>query len=230
MNYSNPTLIALRTFGQNLGVLRPLVRIYRWLINGSYEDKFDREMLAHIELGETVWDVGANIGFYTQKFAECVGSKGFVVAFEPSPKTFKLLKENTSSLANVNCENLGLSNSNGQVFFSESLVEADPTNKIVLDNVLNARKIEVTTGDLYSKANSVPNAIKIDVESFEIEVIAGMSNLLLNSNLKKLFVEVHFLEMKKRGFKNGSTQIIQAIKAAGFSVKWIDSSHFIAIR
>jgi len=187
-------------------------------------------MMSHIQLGEIVWDVGANVGFFTQKFAKCVGPKGFVVAFEPSPKTFKLLQENTSGLTNVNCQNLGLSNAEGQVNFSESLSDGDPTNKIMLDNASNTIKVGVTTGYIYSRAHSTPNAIKIDVEGFEIEVIAGMSKLLLDSNLKKIFVEVHFLEMANRGFRNGSTEIIKTIGEAGFRIKWVDSSHFIATR
>ena len=230
MNYSNPFLIWFRTFGQKIGILKPLVRLYRAIFNKSYEEKFDKEMLAHIQLGEIVWDVGANVGLFTQKFAQCVGPKGLVVAFEPSPKTYKILQKSTSDLTNVICEHMGLSNSEGQVGFSESSSDGDPTNKIILDDAFNAIKIGVTTGNAYSKKHPIPNPIKIDVEGFEIEVIAGMSRLLLDSNLKKIFVEVHFLEMAKRGFSSGSREIVNAIIKAGFRIKWVDPSHFIATR
>lgn len=204
--------------------------LYRTIFQRPYEENFDTEMMAHIELGEIVWDVGANIGFFTQKFAQCVGPQGFVVAFEPSPKTFALLQENTLSLTNVRCENLGLANLEGQVKFSESSSGGDPTNKIMQDDAANTITANVTTGNHYSGAHLIPNAIKIDVEGFEIEVIAGMSKLLLDLNLKKIFVEVHFLEMAKRGFKNGPTEITNAITEAGFRIKWVDQSHFIATR
>ncbi len=44
--------------------------------------------------GQTVIDVGANVGVFTTHAAALVGSTGRVVAVEPNPKTFQVLKGN----------------------------------------------------------------------------------------------------------------------------------------
>jgi len=56
-----------------------------------------------IKEGDTVIDVGANIGFYTLLFRSIVGKKGRVIAFEPEPKNFSLLKKtiDTNKFENV---------------------------------------------------------------------------------------------------------------------------------
>jgi FkbM family methyltransferase len=42
-------------------------------------------MIHNIREGDTVWDVGANIGAYTGAYLGLVGKRGCVVAFEPVP-------------------------------------------------------------------------------------------------------------------------------------------------
>jgi tRNA A58 N-methylase Trm61 len=44
--------------------------------------------------GEIVIDVGAHIGYYTLKAARAVGTKGKVIAIEPNPENFHLLRNN----------------------------------------------------------------------------------------------------------------------------------------
>ena len=73
INYSHPFFISLLSFGQKLGILRPCVRFVRMLFNFPYENRFDKEMMALISQNDIVWDVGANVGFFTKKFAEKVG-------------------------------------------------------------------------------------------------------------------------------------------------------------
>lgn len=232
INYSHPVLVALRRVGQKLGVLRPAVGMVRRLFNLSYENGFDREMMSLISQKDIVWDVGANVGFFTKKFSEKVGSDGLVFAFEPSPNTYKTISENCASMINVTCMNVGISNKSGQFSFRVSEVENDVTNGLVEDGAPDAVVVQVLTGDdlVSTKSVPVPNVVKIDVEGFEIDVIQGMRNTLKNPALKKLFVEVHFLEMNKRGLKNGSTEMIKIITESGFGIKWTDPSHFIAVR
>lgn len=56
-----------------------------------FETKF---LLSQIKEGDVVLDLGAFIGYYTLLFADRVGSKGKVVAFEPSPMNYKILSKN----------------------------------------------------------------------------------------------------------------------------------------
>ena len=59
-----------------------------WL--GSYEmDKrlaFEKEILPD----SVIYDIGANVGFYSLLAAEMTGEKGHVYAFEPLPRNIKI--------------------------------------------------------------------------------------------------------------------------------------------
>lgn len=43
---------------------------------------------ALVEPGSTVVDIGANVGFFTRRFAQWVGDDGMVIAVEPEPRNF----------------------------------------------------------------------------------------------------------------------------------------------
>lgn len=49
-----------------------------------------------IKPGDTVVDVGGNIGFFTLWVMDKIGASGHVYAFEPIPSTFDVLRENAS--------------------------------------------------------------------------------------------------------------------------------------
>ena len=50
--------------------------------------------------GMIALDIGANVGYYTRLLSTLVGSSGHVLAFEPHPRSFTLLRQNTAKLNN----------------------------------------------------------------------------------------------------------------------------------
>jgi protein-L-isoaspartate O-methyltransferase len=52
---------------------------------GTYEPDMQESIARLIKPGMTVFDVGANIGFFAIAVAKLVGPAGTVVAFEPNP-------------------------------------------------------------------------------------------------------------------------------------------------
>ena len=209
-----------------------MVRVYRRILNVSYESDFDQQMMEQLSQSDVVWDIGANVGHFTTKFAEKVGRTGRVFAFEPAVSSYSTLVRNCASLANVSCLNLALSDRTGSLNFRDSGLENDPTNGLVDDDFPGAIKVPVASGDTLIQDKSIPppNVIKIDVEGYEYDVIGGLRNCLRASTTKKVFVEVHFLEMNKRGLKDGAVEIVKQLTDSGFSVRWTDPSHFIASR
>lgn len=75
-----------------------------------------------------------------------------------------------------------------------------------------------------------PNVIKIDVEGFEVEVVQGLSQTLSDRRLRAVFIEVHFLEISKRGLRDGVGRLKTSLENAGLSVRWLDPSHIVARR
>jgi FkbM family methyltransferase len=231
MDYSSPLAIQIRRVGQRLGILRPAVRLFRRILRKNYEDKFHDELLSAISPGSIVWDIGANVGFYTKLFSEKVGPTGRIVAFEPSPKTFNILREATKDHPEIVLHNIALSNKKSQATFYVSRTETADGATDSLAPAANAETHSISTvrGDS-PELGAVPNVMKIDVEGFELEVLQGLSGILRNPDLRGLFVEMHFLEMINRGLKDAPQQIVNILKSAGFTVRWTDPSHIAAQR
>src|SRR5882672_7947426 len=67
--------------------------IERHVYLGSYEPLNVHRFMRTLRPGDTVFDVGANIGFFTALAARRVGASGRVLAFEPHPLNFAALSE-----------------------------------------------------------------------------------------------------------------------------------------
>ncbi len=64
------------------------------LSSGVWEPYETELLLSHIRTGDTVLDIGANIGYYTLAAAARTGPSGRVWAFEPEPVNFAILRRN----------------------------------------------------------------------------------------------------------------------------------------
>jgi predicted methyltransferase len=51
-------------------------------------------IMRHVQAGDTVFDIEANIGLWTLLLAEVVGDRGHVEAVEPVPTNLQRLEEN----------------------------------------------------------------------------------------------------------------------------------------
>jgi FkbM family methyltransferase len=230
---TNSFVLMLRSLGRQLGLNRLLIAI---MGQKSYENKFFKALLPHLKDGDYLWDVGANIGYYTRLFADIVGSEGKVFAFEPSPKNFSNLLNNLKSFSNVILLPYGLGDKDGKVVFEQGRDELGATSRIV-DNAVNAADTSQEIVDIYSGDHvvdggriDIPNVVKIDVEGFEFEVLTGMKKLLEDRKIRTLGIEVHFGLLKERGMSSAPRQIEVLLREAGFLCSWPDSSHIIALR
>lgn len=230
MDYSNPIALAARRVGQKLGVLRPMVRAWRRLMQSGYEDRFDAALLAEVREGDVVWDIGANVGIYTLKFSEAVGPTGRVVAFEPSPDPIEMLRASTADRGNVEIMTVALSDQPGEAQFFSSTTGYSPSDGLRPRHDSDRMTVvPVRRGDDY-RAGGAPTVIKIDVEGFEREVLKGMPETLRDPNLRALFVEVHFQDSADRGAASAPREVAQMIREAGMTLRWIDPSHLEARR
>lgn len=67
-------------------------------------------MKSHLRAGDTFWDVGANIGWFSLLASKIVGSNGEVFSFEPAPDVFNLLSANTQGSNSIRAIQCGLGN------------------------------------------------------------------------------------------------------------------------
>lgn len=213
----------LRSVARRLGVTRLVQRVWR----GGYEDRFRQALQAVTLPGDRVWDVGANVGLYTELFADWVGPSGEVVAFEPGPPAYAQLKQRVATRGNVQAFKLALGQERGTVALH---VSAEGTTNSLVGRGVAAVDVEMETGDMVRREHGLPqpDIIKIDVEGYEEEVLRGLSETLLAC--RAVLCEVHFQILESRGRKQAPWEVERYLTTFGLTTSWIDSSHLGAYR
>jgi FkbM family methyltransferase len=183
-----------------------------WL--GTYEAAKQREMNRVSREGMTVWDIGANVGFYTLAFARAVGDRGSVVAFEPlgSNVAFLLRHIELNDFRNVTVFQSAVSDRSG--FISFSLGAHSSMGKIESDSTYKIPSIaidEFIAGQSLSK----PNLLKIDVEGAEALVLQG-AEILLTRDGPEIWLALHG--------KKAMSDCTQLLKSFGYSLYRLDGS------
>jgi FkbM family methyltransferase len=140
-----------------------------------------------LQPGDLFVDVGANIGSYTVLSSKVAGANSFSI--EPVPATFRRLQRNInlndiSSLVASRCCAAG--QKQGVIKFTSDL---DTINQVV-DSDYQGNTIEVPVESLDSLLENLrPTLIKIDVEGFEPDVIAGAIKMLKCDSLLAILLE-----------------------------------------
>jgi FkbM family methyltransferase len=205
-----------RSVFRRLGLV-PLLARFRSVWRVGYEDAFSRSLLAEIRPCDCVWDVGANVGYYSQRIAALASR---VVAFEPVPETFCRLSK--LALSNTTFVNVALADVEGVLPMS---LANDASSLAALDS--NTTEVQVARGDDVDLPQ--PNVVKIDVEGFEYEVISGMQTRLGMPECRAVFCELHFEVLEKRGLRQNPAKIVKQLRTLGFTkIRWLDASHISA--
>lgn len=144
--------------------------------------EFEKKLRKYFNFKKGVFiDIGAHIGKYTIMMGRKLKSKGKVVAIEPDPSHFEMLKKNIqlNSLKNIFAVNTICSDKNGNVLFSPVNTSHPKYNYIVKDHekkiLVVSRKLDTLIDDL--KINRV-DFIKIDVDGSELLVLKGAKKIL----------------------------------------------------
>jgi FkbM family methyltransferase len=197
-----------------------------------YEERVQDAFVVAVNKGDCVWDVGANVGFYTASFSDLVGPDGSVIALEPVPASYRELTRNVAGHENVKTFNVGLSDRRQTLSMT---IEEDPTsatNSFFGAGAGGRIDLELFAGDELASAEALtpPDIIKIDVEGFEPEVLAGLRHTLSNPRCRMVLCEVHFGILAARGEARAPDRIQRYLSALGFAIEWIDASHVAAYR
>ena len=169
-----------------------------------------------IARGDTVLDIGANIGVYSRFCSEFVGPEGQVIALEPIPETFSYLESNIRSLGlrNVRCLNVAASDHDSEQDRMSVPEYETGGNNLYCASLSATGNVSVKTARLDSLFPELcPQFIKCDVEGHEAACVAGASNLIARCR-PKFLVEV----------TDGS--VFAQFAALGYKAFWFDASGF----
>jgi FkbM family methyltransferase len=159
------------------------------------EQSIAQRFREHIHPGDTVIDVGANVGIHTMLAAELVGRSGHVHAFEPDPQSMSYLMTtvNRNRLTErVTLWNLAASDrsANAKLYLDLKTARTTSLRANAYSPDMQIRQpVVVATARLDDLITQPPQFLKIDVEGAELAVLAGASRLLRNYH-PVLLVEV----------------------------------------
>ncbi|MFP3852767.1 MAG: FkbM family methyltransferase [Anaerolineales bacterium] len=174
-----------------------------WL--GNYETALQAWLPSWIQSGMVVYDVGANIGYLTVAFAQLVGPKGSVYAFEPLPENQIRLEQ---AVADNNLEErirvieaaVGAGGQRARFLVHASGGMGKLAGSYGRDTAYASQiEVEVCTLDDYVLGGQAPapDWVKVDVEGGEGAVLQG-ANQLLKEVRPSWLVEIHGPEAGKQ--------------------------------
>lgn len=163
---------------------------------GTWCDHEIRAMSDFIQPGDTVLDVGANIGNHTLAFANLVGPHGKVLSFEAQPLVYQSLISSVSlnSLENVRCYQVAVGNTMGTLnvplldpYHPQQNFGGMSFKTPHLPSLLHEKIPLITLDSLNLEACHL---IKIDVEGMELEVLEGATQTIARCH-PVLYLENH---------------------------------------
>lgn len=179
-----------------------------WL--GVYEWEKQNTFARLVSVGDVVFDVGANAGFYTVLASRLASRKGRVISFEPDPTNLTALRRHVeiNGLQNVTIVPAAVSDSSGHGKFRRDKHQGrlDPKGDI---------EVQIVHLDALWMGSTVPRPalIKVDVEGEELAVIRGARRVLAECR-PVVLVAAHSAKLRD--------ECRQELQTSGYEVQSLD--------
>lgn len=191
---------------------------------GEFDRHDVRALLAHVPAGGVFFDVGAYFGYYALLAAKR-GARAF--AFEPSPGNFALLETQIAlnSLDQVQAFQLALSHAPGWGRFAVAAPENRGTGHLVGAHD-EGEEVLLTTLDAFMTEHGITrlDAMKVDVEGAELQVLAG-GRETLQRHRPTLLVEVNGPCLQR--FGRSEAELVQMLRELGYELFRVHRSRLV---
>ena len=170
--------------------------------------------------GSTVVDVGANIGFFTRRFAQWVGPSGHVIALEPETQNFERLKQAVAKdgvAARVETILAAAGESDGVVRLRIN-PQHPGDHRIELPDSTQGHNVPMVRLDDLLAARGWPTVslVKIDVQGAEERVLMGAEQTLTTAR-PAWFVEVDDAHLRAMG--SSAEALMRRFTTHGYAVR-----------
>ncbi len=163
--------------------------------------------------GDVMFDIGANVGLYSVLASKLAGAS--VVAFEPIPANHLRLLDNIGLnhvWDKVRVERVGLGREPGEIQFVEDFADGHTSHAMPTGGSGQSVTCKIVPLDSQC-AGGVPDFLKLDVEGFEEEVLAGGKATFADPKLKVVLMEVNGSAVR---YGRTDDDLHAAIRAYGF--------------
>jgi FkbM family methyltransferase len=161
---------------------------------GSYEPTQTEWFKQCLRPGDVFIDVGASFGWFTTLGALLVGPTGKVFAFEPSPIASQVVEEMIKDSMHQNViltkTAVGRATGNTSLFLPTSRNLHSPSI-LQSDSDFVPVSVPMVALDHFALLKNVPKIklVKIDVEGYEPDVLAGMERLIKEKRIENIICE-----------------------------------------
>lgn len=186
---------------------------------------FSKEVV--IEAGDTVFDLGGNIGTSAMLFSEKVGAEGQVFSFEPIFHTCIVRNMRENGIGNVTVVPLAVGDRSGKAEFRVTAAGID--SRVAGDSGLGASRaqiVEMTTLDEYVADNGLERVdfIKMDIEGAEEMALRGGIEMLNRFKPKLSIASYH---TDPSGEKQ-HPKLVQILQSCGYATREVGRTHIYA--
>jgi FkbM family methyltransferase len=177
-----------------------------------------------IEPGMVVVDVGANIGIFTLYAARSLQAKGRIYSFEPTPRTFRILKDNVQvngflELGVIELHQTAVSDRAGTSRFVT--FAANSGHNTLFEEGVSGDPIDVATVTLDQALAAEPriDVVKIDAEGAEPLILRGMREVIARSPGIRILMEFAPEHLRRAGVDPAA--FLDEIAALGFGIRQV---------
>lgn len=167
-----------------------IISIFFFILYYSGLLKISRKFKIHyfvsklISKGDTIIDIGANLGYYTKIFSGATGSEGIVWAVEPVPLYREILKKNIAGTSNTiiipyalgdkdSMADMGIPGNQPYRHGLTRIIKQEESEEDEADFSVEVKKPSALFGNL-----DKVDYIKCDIEGYENHVIPGFMGII----------------------------------------------------
>ena len=170
---------------------------------GDFKDSGESYVLAYLkkkyknEKFLVLFDIGANVGEYSQMLSLTFGANANIHSFEPSKKTFEAFVETTKGIASITPNNLAIGEQDGELilFSNDERSGLSSVYQRRLDHIgismEQSEKIMITTIDAYCQKQNINKIhfMKLDIEGHEFKALLGAKQMIENGHIQAIQFE-----------------------------------------
>jgi len=180
-----------------LPILQGKLRGKKWIVGsgehgywlGSYEIHKRRAFEQEVKPAQVVYDIGANVGFYSILAAHLTGAEGMVYAVEPLRRNVEFVRRHVAlnQMKNIEVFEAAVSDQSGEAFFDLGVSIATGH----LSETGSVKVPMIRLDDLVLTGDILPaDIIKMDVEGAEHAALVGAEQLIA-THRPIIFLDTH---------------------------------------
>lgn len=192
-------------------------------LNRIYEPTETALLQELINPGDTIVDIGANIGYYSLIFARATTPAGRVFSFEPDASNFSLLNQNLklNGHRHVLTENKAATAETGDIELFVS--DGSLADHRIYDSGDGRRSVKIpgiALDDYFANVDGEIHLIKMDIQGAEYFAVQGMRKMLQKNLKVKLLTEFWPFGLKRAGVE--AIEYLRLLQDIGLEISTVD--------